>query len=334
MLAINKVVGVFLKRSKLYIPTTVSHQARDYLSSIDVPVLTNEPFPKPDDYASWENIHAHYEVLANEANELALKTYKPNIDKKCIGGTQVLDIRPKNWARSDKILIYIHGGAYTLLSAASTLDVSVLTAHETGLRVISIDYTVAPKARHPEILNQCFRVVESLLDDGVQMHNIAVLGDSAGGALAAGMILKLRDDGLGLPAACVLVAPWSDITNVGDTSRTLEEAEPYYLYDLHLKPSAEAYADIDNYQQPYISPVYADYTKGFPPTLIQGGTKEIFLSHFVRHYQALDQAGVKVKLDLYEGMIHGFVYESPSIPESKIARGKIVQFLENIFSRP
>ena len=68
--------------------------------------------------------------------------------------------------------------------------------------------------------------------------------------------------------------------------------------------------------------------QGFPPTLIQGGTKEIFLSNFVRHYQALDTAGQTVKLDLYDGMIHVFMAAIPDSPESKLALSKVDAFLQ------
>src|SRR6185369_15375233 len=115
-------------------------------------------------------------------------------------------------------------------------------------------------------------------------------------------------------AAVVLWSPWADIANRGDTAVTLKEAEPTYLYDLHLKPAAEAYADPQDFKNPYVSPVYADFSKGFPPTLIQGGTKEIFLSHFVRLYQALDAAGVPVKLDLYDAMPHVFQWRLDNAP--------------------
>ena len=66
-------------------------------------------------------------------------------------------------------------------------------------------------------------------------------------------------------------------------------------------------------RHPYVSPVYGDYSQGFPPTLIQGGTREIFLSNFVRHYRALDDAGVEVELDLYEGMPHVFQGKAPGL---------------------
>ena len=80
-------------------------------------------------------------------------------------------------------------------------------------------------------------------------------------------------------------------------------------------------------KNPYVSPVYGNFIKGYPPTLIQGGTREIFLSGFVRLYQALDQANIPVKLDIYEGMphVHQFLYKTP---ESKIALSKMNNFLQ------
>ncbi len=151
--------------------------------------------------------------------------------------------------------------------------------------------------------------------------------------MAAGVVLKMRDDGKGMPAAVVLWSPWADITETGDTYETLKLAEPMYLYEKHLKHSADAYADPKDQKNPYVSPVYGDYTKGFPPTLIQGGTKEIFLSNFIRLYQALDSDGQKVKLDLYEGMSHVFQAFMPDTLESKMALGKVDAFLKQHLSK-
>jgi len=132
-----------------------------------------------------------------------------------------------------------------------------------------------------------------------------------------------------MPAAVVLWSPWADITDSGDTAVTLRHAEPTYLYDRHLKPPADAYADPKDQKHPYVSPVYGDFTKGFPPTLIQGGTKEIFLSHFVRLYQAIDQAGGTATLDVYEGMPHVFQPRLADAPEGKAALRKMAAFLKH-----
>ena len=137
----------------------------------------------------------------------------------------------------------------------------------------------------------------------------------------------MRDQGLELPAALVLWSPWLDLTETGDTYFTLKYADPYLSYDSFLKNTAGAYVNHADQKNPYVSPVYGNFTGGFTPTLIQGGTREIFLSGFIRLYQALDQADVPVKLDIYEGMphVHQYLYKTP---ESKIALSKMNEFLK------
>lgn len=204
-----------------------------------------------------------------------------------------------------------------------------LLADDTGLRVISVDYTLAPHAKFRQITDQVIAVINALLDQSLQCEDLVFYGDSSGGGLAAAVILKMRDQGMGMPAAAVLVSPWVDLTQTGDTEFTLRDAEPNYLYEKHSIKAAGAYADPTDQKHPYASPIYGDFTKGFPPTLIQGGTKEILLSGFIRLYQALDQAGQIAKLDIYEGMPHNFASRIPEAPESKVARGKINSFLRS-----
>ena len=127
--------------------------------------------------------------------------------------------------------------------------------------------------------------------------------------------------------ALLLFSPWSDLTETGDTYQTLKYAEPMYLYERHLIRGALAYADEKDLTHPYVSTVYGSYQEGFPPTLIQGGTRELFLSNFVRHYQALDTAGQQVKLDLYDGLPHVFQCILPNAPESLTAWGKAATFI-------
>ena len=181
----------------------------------------------------------------------------------------------------------LHHSAPASHSAEGCLDIGQALGSP-----VSLDYrTNPPGARWQEVTDQVVNVFKALNKQGYAMKNLAIYGDSAGGGLAAATVLKLRDAGLGMPAAVVLWSPWADITETGDTYVTLKSAEPNYLYERVLGPSADAYADPKDQKQPYVSPVYGNFKKGFPPTLIQGGTKEIFLSNFVRLYQALDNAG-------------------------------------------
>lgn len=111
----------------------------------------------------------------------------------------------------------------------------------------------------------------------------------------------MRDLGMDMPAAVVLWSPWADLTETGDSYVTLTAADPILNYEKGLSSPAAAYADPNDQKHPYVSPVYGDYSEGFPPTLIQGGTREIFLSNFVRLYTAIDSVGQSATLDLYEG---------------------------------
>jgi monoterpene epsilon-lactone hydrolase len=245
-----------------------------------------------------------------------------------MGNASVIDIKPNGWLDNGKVLVYTHGGGYTQLSANSTLGGALEVANTTGIRVISIDYTLAPFSKWNQTTDQVLSVIRDLKDkQGFSMNDIAMFGDSAGGDITLGSVLKMRDVGIGLPAAVVVFSPNTDLTLKGDTVTTLKEADPVLNADA-VEILVSTYADPSEYMIPYVSPVYGNFSEGFPPTLIQVGTKEILLSDSVRLYQALDQAGIPVKLDVYEGMPHVFQGYLSNIPESKIAISKVNDFLK------
>jgi len=314
------------QESHFYVPETVSEEWQQHLATLRDPASIS-PFPAPDKLEVWKKIYEAIEAQLKTHADSLVQRYEATVMPRTLGGVNVLDIKPKNWQDNSKVLVYLHGGAYTLGSAHSTLGNCLPVADETGLRVITVDYTVAPLAKFEQVTDEAMAVLQALSEEGYRPQDIAVYGDSSGGGLAAAVVLKMRDKGFAIPAVVVLWSPWSDITETGDTYVTLRDAEANYIYEKHLKPCADAYADPEDQKNPYVSPVYGDYSKGFPPTLIQGGTKEIFLSNFIRQYQALDTAGQLVKLDLYEGMPHVFQAQLPDSRESKLALKKMRQFL-------
>jgi acetyl esterase/lipase len=316
-----------IEKPFVHIPDTISKEAAAFFRTIPDP-HTIPPFPAPEDIEGWKVLQQMVEEDGIARSKPFLDRLEPTVTEIKLEGVPALDVKPRNWQENKNVLVYTHGGAYVLFSARSTLGISALIADATGLRVIAVDYTLAPYVQWPQVIDQVIAVFEGLKKEGYAMKDIAICGDSAGGGMAAGAVLKMRDQGKDMPAAVVLWSPWSDITETGDTYQTLKHAEPHYLYDRHLRPAAHAYAAPKDQKHPYVSPVYSDYSKGFPPTLIQGGTKEILLSNFIRHYQALDVAGQTVKLDLYEGMNHVFQATIPNSPESETALSKMDRFLK------
>jgi monoterpene epsilon-lactone hydrolase len=288
------------------IPTTISEPAQAFLRRL----LTDEAFA---------------DSLTSEASA-ARSVAKTGVSATptMMGGVPVIDVRPRGRRDDRKVVVYTHGGGFDAYSARLTLDRAAPVAAASGLRVISVDYTLAPKATWRQMQGQIVAVVKALLAGGHRMGDIGILGDSAGGNLAAETVLNLREAGLGMPAAVVLWGPWADLTDAGDTAQTLRAADPLVTYQGDLDGSAREYAGGLALTDPHVSPVYADFAGGFPPTLIQCGTKEIFLSTCVRLYRKLDQAGAVAVLDIYEGMPHDF--EAFPIPEADLAVAKTAAF--------
>ncbi|TWB18374.1 acetyl esterase/lipase [Nitrospirillum amazonense] len=283
------------------------------------------PQPALNDLAAWKQQQDAVDEQMQKMASGVTAAYGVTVEASLIGGVPTLTITPKDWVDDGRLLIYVHGGGFTSLSARSTLFSSGLMANRSRMRVISVDYTLAPQQRWQGTTDQVAAVYRALLTQGRLPQGIGIFGDSAGGSIVAGTVLKLRDAGTPLPGAVLLWSPWSDVTATGDTYRTLASFDPALSMD-RLALSAAAYADPADQKNPYVSPVYGDYARGFPPTLIQGGTREIFLSNMVRHYQAMVAGGVDTTLDLYEGMIHVFQPMAPGAPENVAAMKRVVNF--------
>lgn len=330
-----------------HIPTTVSAEVRGGLAFFNS--VGQKLFKLPADF-DLKNLDMIKDLNREKCAELSgmnqpvLDEYRPVITKKVIGTIPIVDIAPSDWedTKNARLAIFLHGGGYVIGSAESYLVGPVIISHELKARVISVDYTTAPFAQYDEIIGQVISVIKALLDEGYTMDNIAIFGDSAGGGLAAATILKMRDLEMKLPAALALWSPWLDLTRAGDTKETLDEHDPI-LDQAFLDECALAYAPEFEHKNPLVSPVYADFSYGdFPPTLVQGGTKEIFMSDWVRFCgnindaeEARERKGLAplyVKLDLTEGVTHCFHIFMHQSPEAKKALGATKRFFEKYVS--
>ncbi len=313
--------------SQIYIPPTISKEAQEILKNSTTNSSTLVT-PSPDDLEGWLELNQQQSSIVMQFSQPIVDSYQPNITAMKLGDMDVLDINPKDWEDNSEVLVYVHGGGDTLLDANSTLGNVAPVANSTKLRVISVDYSLTPFSKWNQTTDEVISVIQALKDQGYSLDDIAMYGDSAGGGLIAGSVLKMWDEGLGMPAALVLWSPWVDVTGIGDTYFTLENADPFITNDSE-RDMADAYANPSDQKYPYVSPVYSNYRNGFPSTLIQGGTKEMLLSDFVRSYQALDQAGIPVKLGICEGMPHVFqTFFFHNTTESNMAISKTSDFLK------
>ena len=309
-----------------FVPSTISEEAAEFIRSVK-PGET-----APANTAEWQ---AAWEASANSgklAAEEALELYPARIDKLSIAGADHLLLTPSTFSSTneDRLVVYVHGGAHTLFSPESTLSSSLPAAHYLRAKVLVVRYPLAWQSPHPASRDLVVAVYKELLES-YSPRRIAAYGDSAGGALLMSAVLKLRDDGVAMPAVLGLISPWADITKTGDSPTLLRGADPILDYDLNLKASAEIYATDQDMRDPSISPLYADFRKGFPPSYLSTGTRDLFLSHCSRLQRKLLDAGIENQLVVYEGMWH--VFQGFQIPEANDAWRDMTAFIERHWAR-
>lgn len=311
---------------RLYIPSTISPQAAAVYASYRAYILAPQPAP-PRTLEDFDALYQKAEQRMLPRSEALVKKLQAAVTERHPGGVTVYEVRPKDYRDDGTVLIDVHGGGFVSGSARSDLGGVAQMATATGKRIFAVDYTVAPRGRWQLVTDQVAAVYKSLLDEGIKASHIGMVGGSAGGNIVAATTLKIRDRGWPMPAALILVSPMSDFTEAGDTRTTLMDADPALRAD-QVRPGLDAYADPADQKNPYVSPVYGDFSKGYPPTLIQGGTKEWLLSDMVRLHRAIKSAGGNCDLEIYEGMPHGFPGLMADAPEGREAKAEQLAFLK------
>ncbi len=307
------------------VPSTVSPEAAAQLAKLYARLAHAPKRERPKTQEDWDRANAQLAAIATPMSTATADALHVTRTEDRLGGVPVLRVRPQNYKAGGPVILYLHGGAYTFLSAATSLSIPALMGTATGHEVISVDYTLAPRADWHVVTDQVVAVWKAVLASGAKPQSVGMMGDSAGGALAAGSVLKMRDQHLPLPGALYLISPGADISGAGDTYTTLATADPI-LSSESTSWSAEAYAAVADQKNPYVSPVYGDYTQAFPPTLLQVGTREHLLSSSVREYQAVRSGGHEAVLDVYEGMPHVWLSLIPQAPETKVAVKRAADF--------
>jgi len=227
-------------------------------------------------------------------------------------------------ADPDRVILCLHGGGYTMGSSKATRVLASYFSSASGCRVLVIDYRLAPEHPFPAALEDTVSAYRWLLQQGIRSDRIVFVGLSAGGGLALSGLVSLRDANLVLPAAAVLISPWTDLAGTGESVVTRAAADPW-LTDEMNRYHAALYAGGKDLRHPLISPLYADL-HGLPPLLIHVGSDEIMLDDSTRAADSARLAGVEVTMDVWEGMWHVWHAFASRLPEGRKAIEQIGQF--------
>lgn len=224
------------------------------------------------------------------------------------------------------VILYIHGGGFLSCSAVTHRPITAALARLTRRRVFSINYRLAPEHRFPAGLDDAFAAYRWLLGRGLSAGDISVAGDSAGGNLVLGVLLRARDEGLPPPACAVCFSPWTDLAGTGESVR-LNDGRCAMFRPESIDEFANAYLDgSSSTRDPRASPAFADLG-GLPPLLLQVGSTELLLDDARRVHHKILKAGGSSRLEIFDDVFHCWQMLDGFVPEARAALRQAADFI-------
>lgn len=274
-----------------------------------------------------ETARGHFETAARTLLPRAIGV---EVEQSELAGVAVDWLRPKN-ARKDKILFYLHGGAYVIGSRRTHRQLVTHIARAAGVTAVVPEYRLAPEHPFPAAIEDAVAVYKALLEQGYKPEDIVISGDSAGGGLSVATLLALRHAGEPMPAAAALLSPFLDVTASGESAMTRADKDPWFNVSDMAVVARYYCPDESKWRDPLVSPVFANVS-GLPPMLIQVGDDEILLSDSTRLAEKLDAAGIDVEIEVWPDMWHVFQMFVGKMPEARQAVAKIGKYIDNAVS--
>jgi monoterpene epsilon-lactone hydrolase len=231
--------------------------------------------------------------------------------------------------RSDQVLMLVHGGGTCLGSADDYDEFGYRLSRAANCRVVVPDYRLAPEHPFPAALDDCVTVYRWITDQD-HVHGVAVLGESAGGGIALGVTVRVRDEGVPQPDALVLVSPLIDLAAEGASMTERAHLDPLPIAIMIRRMGGAYLAGRDPKSTPLASPLYADLND-LPPLLVLVGEREGLYDDAARLAEKVRAAGGDVEMEVGEGQLHIFpVFDY--LPEARAATDRIGGFLGARFS--
>jgi acetyl esterase/lipase len=241
-----------------------------------------------------------------------------------LGGVPVVTVDVAG-TDSGAVILYLHGGAYAIGSAAASVGLASDLSRRAGTRLVSVDYRLAPEHPHPAAVQDAVAAYRGLLDGGLSPSRIAIAGESAGAGLVAATLVALKQAGLARPTSAVLMSPWADLTLSGDSMTGKAAVDPA-LTPAGLRRRSADYVGGGDPAAPLVSPIFADLT-GLPPLLLQAGSHEILLDDAARLAARAAAADVAVTLEVTPGVPHVFQGFAAMLDEGDVALANAAVFI-------
>lgn len=276
--------------------------------------LESVPRPPMADMAGIEE-----RTITGPAGDIPLRIYRPTLEVPA------------------PVLVYYHGGGMVLGTNHSFEPLARALAAASGATVVAVGYHLAPEYPPPAQFDDAYTAAvwtaEHAAELGVDANRLAVIGDSAGGSLAAGVALAARDRSRPAISCQVLLYPGLDRDMAAESIVTMPDAPMLALDDiLYMHELADSGSP--PHRDPYRTPAYATDLSGLPPAIVVTGECDPIRDWGEDYARRLRDARVQTTLTRYPGSYHGFLMRSDATARGRLAVAEIGALLRAKFANP
>ncbi len=260
-----------------------------------------------------------------------LKLYSPeqrkvNCQYENIGGVACLVTVPKSLPDPENIIIYFHGGGYTVGSAEGYRLTMAKIALASNARVVGVKYRLAPEHEIPAAQEDCLAVTETLID-ACKAKKLILMGDSAGGGLCLATMKALSNADLhNNIVACVLISPWIEPLNIEALATENEETD---ILGRNITHHWKQNFYLNSAQDTFLQHAYID-ARILPKLYIQAAGAEVFIAQIDRWVKHLEEQACDLYYEVFEGQFHVFQTFAPLVREADAALEKIGAFITKL----
>ena len=269
---------------------------------------------------SLEELRRHYDFISAQ--------YGPDLPGTEVEHAQLGQIRGE-WlhvpeSRPQRLLLYFHGGGYISGSPETHRPLVAKLCKATGAAALVVNYRLGPEYPYPAALRDAVDAYRFLIGNGFSARSIVFAGDGSGGGLAFAGIMAVRNAGLEMPAACVAMSPWVDLTLTGWSILENARKDEFLNWEL-LFASARHYLQNAKPADMYASPIYGSF-HDFPPIMVHAGSQEVLRDDASKIGELAAAAAIPVSVEVYDGMHHVF-QAHPNAAEARVSLGRMGQFV-------
>jgi acetyl esterase/lipase len=318
--------GIRVNERVVRFPRSISEAAQSAMrrivnaDGIPLNALVEAPaFGGTDDVSSVQSIDARFYARQLEVFERNLQS---SVETAQVGMALVHVATPKVERHPRCALVEFHEGG---LIQGDCFPSRISAQHQADLHGVTcygVDYRHPPLHSFPIPLEDCLAAYRHVMTR-YSPDRVVLCGRSAGGNLAVATLLRAKDEGWPSPAALVLLSPQLDLTESGDSFQVNRHID--VVLPTVLTAGNVSYAGGVDLRRPYLSPLFGSFD-GFPPTFLQSGTRDLFLSNAVRMHRQLRKRGVSAELHVFEAMPHGGF--GGSTPEDKELTDEVARFID------